>query len=113
MSGWWRWRSQNCKLSKVSINWRPRTHALCNRHSACRPAQFAEETKRADRVVPHGVVWSVVGTAVLGSSFLLTLLFCIQVQKTKSTIITLISGCVILTPKQCSTQCFVGGVLGT
>ena len=47
---------------------------------ACRPAQFAEETKGADRVVPRGIVWSVVGTAVLGSSYLLTLLFCIQVN---------------------------------
>ena len=46
----------------------------------CRPAQFAEETKGADRVVPRGIVWSVVGTAVLGSSYLLTLLFCIQVR---------------------------------
>lgn len=44
------------------------------------PAQFAEETKRADRVVPWGIVLSVVGTAVLGFSYLLTLLFCIQAR---------------------------------
>ncbi len=45
-----------------------------------RPAQFAEETKRADKVVPWGIVLSVVGTAVLGFSYLLTLLFCIQAR---------------------------------
>ena len=49
-------------------------------HALRRPAQFAEETKRADRVVPWGIVLSVVGTAVLGFSYLLTLLFCIQAR---------------------------------
>ena len=50
-----------------------------NQHAMllCRAAQFAEETKRADWVVPWGIVLSVLGTAILGSSYLLTLLFCI------------------------------------
>lgn len=46
----------------------------------CRPAQFAEETKKADKVVPRGIVWSVIGTAILGWTFLLSLLTCIQVR---------------------------------
>lgn len=44
-----------------------------------RPAQFAEETKRADRVVPWGIIWSVVATAFLGMSYIVALLYCVQV----------------------------------
>lgn len=44
------------------------------------PAQFAEETKNADVAVPHGIVWSVVANFGLGLSYMLTLLFCIQVH---------------------------------
>ena len=53
--------------------------ALCDANVLFRPSQFAEETKRADRVVPWCIIWSVLGTALLGTSFLLTLMFCIQV----------------------------------
>ena len=42
------------------------------------PAQFAEETKRADVAVPWGIVWSVVANFGLGLSYMLTLLFCVQ-----------------------------------
>ncbi|CAL8461967.1 g1498 [Coccomyxa elongata] len=42
------------------------------------PAQFAEETKRADRVVGWGIVLSVVLSSIMGLAFLLCLLFCIQ-----------------------------------
>ncbi|BDA41316.1 Amino-acid permease BAT1 [Coccomyxa sp. Obi] len=42
------------------------------------PAQFAEETKSADRTVPKGIMWSIVVTAVLGFGYLVVLLFCIQ-----------------------------------
>ena len=56
--------------------WRHAIIQLCG----CRPAQFVEETKQADRVAPWAIVWSVLATAVLGSSFLFTLLFCVQVR---------------------------------
>ena len=46
------------------------------------PAQFAEETKAADRTVPKGIMWSIVVTAVLGFGYLVVLLFCIQVLPT-------------------------------
>ncbi|KAK9902676.1 hypothetical protein WJX75_002307 [Coccomyxa subellipsoidea] len=42
------------------------------------PAQFAEETRRADRVCPWAIVWSVVCTAIFGSAYVLALLFSIQ-----------------------------------
>ncbi|KAK9908694.1 hypothetical protein WJX75_001534 [Coccomyxa subellipsoidea] len=42
------------------------------------PAQFAEETKRADVAVPWGITLSVVANFFLGLSYMLTLLFCIQ-----------------------------------
>ncbi|EIE25063.1 amino acid transporter [Coccomyxa subellipsoidea C-169] len=42
------------------------------------PAQFAEETKKADRAVPWGIMWSILVTAVLGFAYLVVLLFCIQ-----------------------------------
>ncbi|EIE25067.1 amino acid transporter [Coccomyxa subellipsoidea C-169] len=42
------------------------------------PAQFAEETKRADRVVGWGIVLSVAASSVFGLGFLVCLLFCIQ-----------------------------------
>ena len=45
-----------------------------------RPAQFAEETRRADRTVPRAIVLSVLACGVLGFSYLLTILFCIQVR---------------------------------
>lgn len=45
----------------------------------CRPAQFAEETRRADRVCPWAIVWSVVCTAIFGLAYVLALLFSIQV----------------------------------
>ena len=51
----------------------------------CRPAQFAEETRKADRVVPWGIIWSVVAQAFLGMSYLIVLLFCIQVGLHAST----------------------------
>lgn len=44
------------------------------------PAQFAEETKRADVAVPWGIVWSVIANFGLGLSYMLTLLFCIQAR---------------------------------
>lgn len=44
------------------------------------PAQFAEETKRADRAVPWGIMWSILVTALLGFAYLVVLLFCIQVS---------------------------------
>ncbi|KAK9902829.1 hypothetical protein WJX75_007746 [Coccomyxa subellipsoidea] len=42
------------------------------------PAQFAEETRRADRVCPWAIVWSVVCTAIFGLAYVLALLFSIQ-----------------------------------
>lgn len=44
------------------------------------PAQFAEETRRADRTVPWGIMLSIAVTAVLGFGYLVVLLFCIQVD---------------------------------
>lgn len=45
----------------------------------CRPAQFAEETKRADKTVPRAIILSVLVCGGLGFTYLLTILFCIQV----------------------------------
>ncbi|BDA51279.1 Amino-acid permease BAT1 homolog [Coccomyxa sp. Obi] len=42
------------------------------------PAQFAEETKRADATVPRAIVISVVVNAFIGFAYLLAILFCIQ-----------------------------------
>jgi hypothetical protein len=47
---------------------------------ACRPAQFAEETRRADKTVPRAIVLSVLVCGALGFSYLLTILFCIQAR---------------------------------
>ena len=46
---------------------------------AHRPAQFAEETKKADKTVPRAIVLSMILTAVLGFAFLLAILFSMQV----------------------------------
>lgn len=61
-------------LSGASIPESLRTDGLPRR-----PAQFAEETKKADRVVPQGIIWSVIATAFLGMSYILVLLYCVQV----------------------------------
>ena len=44
------------------------------------PAQFAEETKRADKVIGWGIVLSVLASSMMGLGFLVCLLFCIQVS---------------------------------
>ena len=44
-----------------------------------RPAQFAEETKRADVIVPWGLVLGCALTGVMGFGYLLVLFYCIQV----------------------------------
>ncbi|KAK9909174.1 hypothetical protein WJX75_008248 [Coccomyxa subellipsoidea] len=49
------------------------------------PAQFAEETKRADVAVPSAIVLSVIANFGLGLSYLLVLLFCIQDPSTVMT----------------------------
>ena len=45
-----------------------------------RPAQFAEETKRADRNVPYGMITAVIWEAALGLAFTLAFLFCLPVR---------------------------------
>lgn len=44
----------------------------------CRPAQWAEETKRADRTVPWAIMISIVGTSILGLAYMISILFCIE-----------------------------------
>jgi amino acid transporter len=44
------------------------------------PAQFAEETKRADKVIGWGIVLSVLASCIMGFGYLVCLLFCIQVS---------------------------------
>ena len=46
----------------------------------CRPAQFAEETKRADRNVPCGMVTAVICEAGLGLAFTLAFFFSLPVR---------------------------------
>ena len=46
----------------------------------CSPAQFAEETKRADRTVPWAIVLSLSLNAVLGILYILVILFCLPVS---------------------------------
>ncbi|KAK9908831.1 hypothetical protein WJX75_003486 [Coccomyxa subellipsoidea] len=42
------------------------------------PAQWAEETKRADRTVPWAIMISIVGTSILGLAYMISILFCIE-----------------------------------
>ena len=46
----------------------------------CRPAQFAEETKRADKNVAYGLITSTILEAVMGLAFVLSFLFCLPVR---------------------------------
>lgn len=46
----------------------------------CSPAQFAEETKRADRTVPWAIVLSLPLNCVLGVLYILVILFCLPVS---------------------------------
>ena len=46
------------------------------------PSQFAEETRKADRVVPKAILWSIIACGILGGALVLVLLFCIQVSLT-------------------------------
>ena len=45
-----------------------------------RPAQFAEETKRADKNVAYGLITSTVLEAAMGLAFVLSFLFCLPVR---------------------------------
>ena len=45
-----------------------------------RPAQFAEETKRADKNVAYGLITSTILEAVMGLAFVLSFLFCLPVR---------------------------------
>ena len=44
-----------------------------------RPAQFAEETKRADKNVAYGLITSTILEAAMGLAFVLSFLFCLPV----------------------------------
>ena len=46
----------------------------------CSPAQFAEETKRADRIVPWGIALSLPLNFILGLCYILVILFCLPVS---------------------------------
>lgn len=43
-----------------------------------RPAQYAEETRDADRIVPKGFVIGAVMTSIMGWGYTLLLFYCIQ-----------------------------------
>ena len=45
-----------------------------------RPAQFAEETKRADKNVAYGLITSTLVEAAMGLAFVLAFLFCLPVR---------------------------------
>ena len=49
----------------------------CMQH---RPAQFAEETKRADNNVAYGLITSTILEAAMGLAFVLSFLFCLPVR---------------------------------
>ena len=49
----------------------------------CSPAQFAEETKRADRIVPWGIALSLPLNFILGLCYILVILFCLPVSPVK------------------------------
>ena len=53
--------------------------SLCGFVWRCRPAQFAEETRKADFYVPWGLVLGCALTGVMGFGYLLVLFYCIQV----------------------------------
>ena len=46
----------------------------------CSPAQFAEETRRADRRVPRGIVISTLLNFTFGLGYIVVILFCLPVR---------------------------------
>ena len=58
----------------------PLTIISCN----CSPAQFAEETRRADRVVPRGIVYSTLLNFTFGLGYIVVILFCLPVRQRPS-----------------------------
>lgn len=49
-------------------------------YASCRPSQFAEETKQADKVVPWGIVLTTALNGTFGLAYIISILFCIQVS---------------------------------
>jgi hypothetical protein len=65
--------------SKLAIKPEPALHARAEPGCACcRPSQFAEETKQADKVVPWGFVIGAALTTVMGFGFVLVVFHCVQ-----------------------------------
>lgn len=52
-------------------------HVLC---ATCSPTQFAEETKRADRIVSWGILLALPINFLFGLMYILVLLFCLPVR---------------------------------
>ncbi len=46
----------------------------------CSPAQFAEETRWADRMVPRGIVFSALLNFTFGLGYIVVILFCLPVR---------------------------------
>ena len=46
----------------------------------CSPAQFAEETRRADRTVPRGIVYSTLLNFTFGLGYIIVILFSLPVR---------------------------------
>ena len=71
----------------------------------CSPAQFAEETRRADRLVPRGIVFSTLLNFTFGLGYIVVILFCLPVRLRPAKSGTMLQSCYLCQAVGLRVQC--------